>query len=229
MKPTLTRFGVVFTIVYILGLLYLRWHDLHTLGTIPINELGDFLAGAFGPLMLLWLVLGFLQQQAELKQNTEALLLQAEELKNSVEQHRQLVEATREQVAAEQKALEITQIQAIRESQPRFLIVRSGFRSKAGQTIKYEIEFQNTGESATEIQLKFEPALPANSGFNRCPFMARGESKIIEWTCNQHTPPIERLEMEIICLDRDSRQFSQRFDLEHTEDQMYLLSRTKTG
>ena len=46
-----------------------------------LNEFGDFIAGAFAPLAFLWLVLGYYQQGKELQQNTEALRLQADELK----------------------------------------------------------------------------------------------------------------------------------------------------
>ncbi|UVK81291.1 hypothetical protein LOY46_17130 [Pseudomonas sichuanensis] len=61
-----------------------------SLQTMGLNEVGDFLAGVFGPIAILWLVLGFFQQGIELRQGTKALLLQGEELQNSVEQQRQL-------------------------------------------------------------------------------------------------------------------------------------------
>ena len=56
-------------------------------GIMPINlnEFGDFIAGAFAPLAFFWLVRGFYQQGIGLKQNSEALNLQAEELQKSTE------------------------------------------------------------------------------------------------------------------------------------------------
>jgi Fe2+ transport system protein B len=57
---------------------------------MPLNNLGDFLAGVFGPLAIFWLILGFLQQGKELQQNTEALEMQADELKKSVNQEKNL-------------------------------------------------------------------------------------------------------------------------------------------
>jgi len=61
------------------------------------DEFATFLAGVFGPLAFLWLVLGFFQQGAELRHSADALWLQGQELQNSVEQQRNLVEVTREQ------------------------------------------------------------------------------------------------------------------------------------
>ncbi|RXS92959.1 hypothetical protein [Acinetobacter junii] len=56
------------------------------------NEFGDFLAGVFAPLGFLWLVLGYLQQGDELKQNTDALILQANELHQNVIHQERLVD-----------------------------------------------------------------------------------------------------------------------------------------
>ncbi len=53
---------------------------------LKLNERGDFLAGLFAPLAFLWLVIGYFMQSSELKQNREALVIQAGELSNSVEQ-----------------------------------------------------------------------------------------------------------------------------------------------
>ncbi len=61
---------------------------------------GDVLAGIFGPLTILWLVLGFLEQGIELRQNSEAIRLQSDELKNSVEQQKQMVDFARKDYVA---------------------------------------------------------------------------------------------------------------------------------
>ncbi|GED78403.1 hypothetical protein PFL02_52530 [Pseudomonas fluorescens] len=73
---------------------------------LKLNELGDFLAGVFGPIAFLWLVLGFLQQGRELKLSSDALQLQAQELKNSVEQQAELVKATKTSLANYEMSLE---------------------------------------------------------------------------------------------------------------------------
>ena len=57
----------------------------HTLTTLDLNSIGDFLAGAFAPLGFFWLVACFYQQGKGLEQNSIALNLQANELQASTE------------------------------------------------------------------------------------------------------------------------------------------------
>ena len=54
--------------------------------SLPADELGSFLEGAFAPLAFLWLVIGYFLQQKELEQNTAALRAQAEEIHRTAEQ-----------------------------------------------------------------------------------------------------------------------------------------------
>ncbi|WP_162619160.1 hypothetical protein [Tritonibacter mobilis] len=70
-----------------------------TLSPIRLNEIGDFLAGVFGPLSIFWLVLGFFQQGSELR-------LQVAELANSVEQQKELVKLTKETLEHERSVFE---------------------------------------------------------------------------------------------------------------------------
>lgn len=88
----------------ILGV-YLFFTSKNPLSLVP-NEFGGFLAGVFGPLGILWLILGFWQQGDELRNSVDALNLQSEELRNSVEQQKALVEVTRQQAKAELQALQ---------------------------------------------------------------------------------------------------------------------------
>lgn len=70
----------LFWIVLIAVLVVIKRHTLHGL---DLNEIGDFLAGAFAPLGFFWLVAGFYQQGEGLRQNSIVLSMQADELKNS--------------------------------------------------------------------------------------------------------------------------------------------------
>lgn len=94
----------------------------------PLNEVGDFLAGAFAPLAFLWLVIGYWMQseelnlqRQELKENTEALEKQADILEKEFER-------------------------AVATQQPRF---RIGGGSVSGKTRKFSLF--NDGQLATNV------------------------------------------------------------------------------
>lgn len=91
MRNKLGWLGGILTAVYFSCLLLLIWGRLPNLLTMDLNSIGDFLAGAFGPIAFLWLVLGFFQQGKELQLSSEALQLQAKELKESVLQQTAMV------------------------------------------------------------------------------------------------------------------------------------------
>lgn len=95
--PEITEFPikpwVIGTIIYIFIVLFTIAFRICEFIALSLSELGDFLAGAFGPIAFLWLVLGYFQQKTELKQNNRAILLQVKELNESVEQQTKLVEA----------------------------------------------------------------------------------------------------------------------------------------
>jgi hypothetical protein len=81
------------TAFYIGGAILIMGAKFDELISLKLNEVGDFAAGAFGPVAFLWLVLGYIQQGRELKLSSEALRMQAEELKSSVAQQREMVAA----------------------------------------------------------------------------------------------------------------------------------------
>ena len=54
--------------------------------SLPVEEVGSFLEGAFAPLAFLWLVIGYFLQQQELIQNTQAMRAQADEIARTAEQ-----------------------------------------------------------------------------------------------------------------------------------------------
>ena len=90
--------GLKLTKIYLLlifgGIPLAAYVGVISLNQISINELGDFLAGVFGPVAIFWLVLGFFQQSVELRTSTAALRLQAEELRASVKAQESLVIAS---------------------------------------------------------------------------------------------------------------------------------------
>lgn len=81
-------FGLTISCLWLaLGFLYIAssvgWDQFLSL---PAEQMGSFLEGAFAPLAFLWLVIGYFLQQAELQQNTAALRAQAFEIERTVEQ-----------------------------------------------------------------------------------------------------------------------------------------------
>ena len=152
MRRALLFVGLVITATYTAVLGYFVMPNASSLGALPLNELGDFLAGAFGPLALFWLILGFVQQGIELKQNTKALELQAVELRNSVQQQEALVNVTREQAQAQIAAFKHEQELLRKEQLPLFVIERSGAIHNSLRS-RHSFYLKNVGNHVTDVQV----------------------------------------------------------------------------
>ncbi|EGQ8002320.1 TPA: hypothetical protein ACMDRZ_003863 [Vibrio cholerae] len=75
------RVGLVITVIWITLisiLLYLKFNDA---ASMSLNEWGDFLAGVTAPVAFLWLIIGYMLQRKELGLNTEALILNKNEIR----------------------------------------------------------------------------------------------------------------------------------------------------
>jgi hypothetical protein len=155
--------GIIFSVVYAVFAWWLVGDRIQTLQTMDLNEVGDFLAGAFGPMAILWLVLGFFQQGIELRQGTQALLLQAKELQSSVEQQKELVAVTRDQVNAELEAALEAKAQRVRSIRP-FLVPSGGGGSHSGNEHELSFMIKNLGAPISHIAMKFEGDM---TGLNR--------------------------------------------------------------
>lgn len=141
----LTAIGAVITICYSAVIFWLISNRTGQLITMKLSELGDFLAGVFGPLAIFWLILGFLQQGKELKQSTTALELQAVELNNSVQQQKQLVEVARQQMGAEIESLKYERQRQNDLAKPNFIFAGSGGIHNHTGLSKLKVSAQNTG------------------------------------------------------------------------------------
>lgn len=175
LRQHMAEIGGALTLVYLVGIIALTWGRLVTLGAMPLNEIGDFFAGAFGPVAFLWLVLGYLQQgdglrlstkalelQAdELRQGTEALLLQAQELKNSVEQQSIMAAAATQQIEAQKEALEIQLREADNLHRARFAFSssRKNGTNIVGSKINTSLDVICKGADAFDVVLRFEPPI----------------------------------------------------------------------
>lgn len=106
MRNKLAWVGTIFTAVYLVGFTWFIFGRLPQLQTMELNSVGDFLAGAFGPIAFFWLILGFMQQGAELRVSADALRMQADELKASVQQQTALVAAQQLSLENHERSLE---------------------------------------------------------------------------------------------------------------------------
>ncbi|MES3008289.1 MAG: hypothetical protein V4751_11025 [Pseudomonadota bacterium] len=158
MSKVLTSIGLIGTLVYGIVLYVLIQGRIGTVIALPLNELGDFLAGAFGPLAIFWLILGFFQQGIELRQNTAALNLQARELKNSVEQQQALVDVSRNQFQAELEAINYERGLQRRLQQPNLLFTNKTATHRR-DLHEYQIHFMNAGNSATNLTTSLNRAV----------------------------------------------------------------------
>lgn len=107
----------VATITYLLFIF--KATELREFIELELNAKGDFLAGVFAPLAFLWLVFGYYQQGRELKLNTEALRLQADELKNAVDEQKRLNEIHQENIT--HKHFEVEPIFDVQITNKRYL------------------------------------------------------------------------------------------------------------
>lgn len=78
---SLTAFWLLLGVGYVSS--SVGWQNFSSL---PADQLGSFLEGAFAPLAFLWLVIGYFLQQQELQQNTMAIAEQGRQITRSAEQ-----------------------------------------------------------------------------------------------------------------------------------------------
>lgn len=231
----ISSFGVLVTLVYIAGIALLRWpFSIDTLRNISINELGDFLAGVFGPLSLFWLILGFLLQKNELKQNREALLLQAQELRDTLYQHKEAVATSKEQLQAELKANELQEIQLNREILPRFTIITIEKKETPGSydpqldsldptaSFIHIVEFLNDGAPAANVTIMSNLSDRAlATDIDRKIYVNTGESVKISWKLKKIDSLPQKATVTITYLDTIDRKHTKEFFFELTKYKTY--------
>ena len=185
----LTVIGLVVTGTWALAfaiVIYFRAGD--AIG-MDLNEWGDFLAGAFAPLALFWLVIGYFQHGQELRLNTKALKMQEDELSRQVEETARLVDATREELG-------FLQERERREAMPDLVPTGRGYRAPDGAWMN---SLQNRGAEVRDIavicegsyDLTFSPAEiwePNNTGY----LILRHP---------EHSPPDYPIQFSIECVD----------------------------
>ncbi|WP_337058252.1 hypothetical protein [Pseudomonas sp. USHLN015] len=153
MSKYLARLGILLTVLYLGFALWLVGGRLYMLPAMDLNAVGDFFAGIFGPLAILWLVLGFFQQGVELRQNNEALKLQAEELRNSVEQQRELVGVTAKQVGIELEKWQHERYVISESAKPVFNLALDSAVPLQGSEYWYQLILTNIGNFCQQVEV----------------------------------------------------------------------------
>lgn len=92
-------------------------------------------------------------QTEELKQSSEALQLQARELKNSVEQQKEMVKLSQHQFERELEKDRAREENESLNAQPIFDFVSSGPFSNSGGKVTYGFKLRNSGSSITEVNI----------------------------------------------------------------------------
>jgi hypothetical protein len=151
--------GIIVTFVYTGFIFYFQSSKLAGLGDLELNNFGDFLAGAFGPLAIFWLILGFFQQGAELRNSVETLKLQANELKESVNQQKEIARIANEQFALQQEEF-VSSLKAAQERvEPKFIVLYRGIEDRGyiakqrEEPLRHVLEVTNVGGTACEVTL----------------------------------------------------------------------------
>ena len=153
-KGTLIYLVIIFTFIPVAT--YLGWMSWKAL---TLNEIGDFLAGVFGPLSIIWLVLGFFQQGKELR-------LQVRELSLSVEQQAELVRVTRDALLHEREVLGLENERRSREQIPDLALslVSEGASSAMSLGGSWRtLQLQNVGGTAYGNQIEVISVSPTLS------------------------------------------------------------------
>ncbi|MGR5116905.1 hypothetical protein [Photobacterium damselae] len=147
-------FGIFATVIYVTFVSWLLRDKLLELDSLPLNEIGDFCAGVFGPITFFWMILGFIMQTQELKHSTRSLELQAEELSRSVEQQKEMVRLMKDQVDREMQQAANLREKQLRAAQIRIeFLGNSGFGNCGGE-VEYSFQLRNSGSSVTSVSIR---------------------------------------------------------------------------
>jgi len=189
-----------------------------TLSPISLNEIGDFLAGVFGPLSIFWLVLGFFQQGSELR-------LQVAELANSVEQQKELVSVSRETLDHERDLLKQREDERERLMAPRVSAYISNI-SSAGSPRLYRtrINMRNIGNQLSNVELYCSPS-PVGGGNNAWDFWDNGQLVNPRLEFKEDFQE-SGLKLIVNCSDMDGARYSIYFELVKKVDGDIELVRT---
>lgn len=216
MFKRVTFWGVCASLVYIYVLAAFVKNRSEDFSALAPNAWGDFVAGAFGPLALLWLILGFFVQSRELQNSIKSLDLQTREFKDLVNQQREMVEILKEQHDFERGAFEQERHDKVQDDTPYIVIDQTsnmayGERKEEIEKVESMLAIKNIGAGAKSVQffckenIHIAPDLPI--------VMSRGETRVIRITSSKSTLMMDTCILEIVSIGTKNHHIRQRFEL----------------
>lgn len=143
---TIAAIGV--TVVYVIFFYLLSMSRLDDFQSLRLNELGDYLAGIFGPLALFWVVVGYFQQGEELRNNANELAASVEELKRQADTNQKRFES-------EIKLRDEERGRYKKRIQPHFKITKKEFFDDGGDRVA-TMELTNSGAPVRNVVVVVE-------------------------------------------------------------------------
>ena len=193
-----------FTVLYVGGAILIVGARFNDLIELRLNEIGDLSAGVFGPIAFLWLVLGYVQQGRELKISSEALQMQAAELKASVKQQTALVEAQQENLRHYERSLE-----------PLLELKHGGACEVDGEYLE-KFEIKNFGAYCEAVVLRI-----SSGGVEKFPMPLEPLHKDVVrgFLLNEMVGDFQRFELKVQYRKLSGLENSQTFDVYASENQ----------
>ncbi|WP_063338039.1 MULTISPECIES: hypothetical protein [unclassified Marinomonas] len=164
----LGTFGYFSFLYQTLGFETITWMK----GAKNFNEVGDFLAGVFGPVAFFWLIIGYQMQHSELRLNRKSLEKQADELEYSrkalelqVNEFKQNVELTKDNFNFQKEIHNKKEATLERSKKPYFDKVEAKLN---GNSIII-ISIRNIGGDIRNIEtIDKEKNMPTNETIDSC-------------------------------------------------------------
>ena len=197
-----TKLGLWLTALWMLGNLAVFVARFADAASMSLNEWGDFLAGVTAPIGLLWLVLGYFQQSAELRISTEVLRAQQKELKNQVEQTSELARTANANIEDRRK-----------EATPLF-----ERRYSSGSLDSGRLRIINRGQVVRELKVECHGANVAVPCVLTEEFLDSGSSVDLEVRGNDDSGMIYPLEFLVSCYNHIGHPHSVRYRVKDRRD-----------
>ncbi len=177
---------IIFSVIWVISAIWLLYSELSKESFYPVNislnELGDYLAGAFSPLAFIWLVYGYFMQNHELAMNRKELLFNREAIKEQAVELRKSAEEQKELVRIQKLELEVIlnkELPTFNISSsyyyPKGSVVPMPFNSRKAKSDEIYLYIKNWGSNvknifattmAGERKLKSNIANPGESNFS---------------------------------------------------------------